>query len=109
MMAARWLMPAVVAIPLLFQRGYAQTQERFDHWQHRELFPKCTSCHVSVENPAEALWPPPSACAECHDASIEDSVSWRHPSAPPRTNLRFTHRAHAEVVRHTTSADSLLD
>ena len=109
MIWARWLMLAAVALPLLFQRGYAQTQERFDHWQHRELFPKCTSCHVSIDNPAEPLWPPPTACAECHDGGIEETVSWQPPSALPRTNLRFTHRAHAEAVRLQTGADSLLD
>ena len=109
MIWARWLMLAAVALPLLFQRGYAQTQERFDHWQHRELFPKCTSCHVSIDNPAEPLWPPPTACAECHDGGIEETVSWQPPTALPRTNLRFTHRAHAEAVRLQTGADSLLD
>lgn len=109
MMRARWLLPALVAIPLLFQPGRAQTQERFDHWQHRDLFPKCTSCHAGAQDQAEPLWPQTAACADCHDGVIEETVSWRQPSAPPRTNLRFTHRDHAEAVRRKTGPDSLLD
>lgn len=109
MMPACRLLPVLLAIPFLFEQGYAQGQDRFDHWQHRDLFPSCTSCHAGVQDGAQTLWPPPGACADCHDGAIKETVSWRPPSATPPTNLRFTHRDHAEAVRRTTRADSLLD
>ena len=105
----RWLLPALLAIPLLFQRGSAQARDRFDHWQHRDLFPQCTSCHAGVQDQAKPPWPEPAACADCHDGVIEETVSWRPPSAPSPTNLRFTHRDHAAAVRSATRADSILD
>jgi hypothetical protein len=107
--AGRRLLPALLAIPFLFQQGHAQTPNRFDHWQHRGLFPKCTSCHAGVLDQSQTLWPQPAACADCHDGVITETISWRPPSDPQATNLRFTHRAHAEAVRRTTRADSLLD
>jgi len=109
MIAALRLLPVLLAIPFLFQQGHAQTRDRFDHWQHRDLFPKCTSCHAGVQDQAQTIWPQPAACADCHDGVITETVRWRPPSDPPATNLRFTHRAHAEAVGRTTRADSLLD
>jgi hypothetical protein len=109
MILAPRLLLALLAIPCLLEQGYAQTRDRFDHGEHRDLFPKCTSCHSGVGDPAESLWPQPAACADCHDGVIEETVSWRPPSSPPATNLRFTHRAHAEALRRATRADSLLD
>ena len=71
--------------------------------------PKCTSCHVNVGDPADPLWPLAASCAECHDGGIEETVSWRPPTGPPATNLRFTHADHAKAVRGASGADSLLD
>ena len=102
---------AVVLMLGVQQPGWSQSisaeasREGFDHWQHRRLFPNCTSCHAGVLDRKRALWPPPSACADCHDGSIEDKVDWRPPPGPPATNLRFTHGGHAKAVRET-SADS---
>jgi hypothetical protein len=109
MTGARFFLLTLLGIPFLAQRGHAQTQEGFDHWQHRELFPRCTSCHVAIPEQGKGVWPQPAACAQCHDGVIEKTVSWRPPSSPSPTNLRFTHREHAEAVQRTTRADSTLD
>ncbi|HEX7336917.1 MAG TPA: hypothetical protein VF252_06890 [Gemmatimonadales bacterium] len=104
MTISRWVLAALLTIP-----GYAQAQDRFDHWEHRGLFPRCASCHAGIQDQAEPVWLAPGACADCHDGSIAETVRWQPPAALPATNLRFTHRDHAEAVRRTTGADSLLD
>jgi hypothetical protein len=109
MITVRRLLPALLAMLVLFQRAYAQSPDRFDHWQHRDLFPKCTSCHAGVQDQAKTLWPLPATCADCHDGVIQKTVNWRPPSAPPATNLRFAHSEHIEAVRRRTRPDSLLD
>jgi len=49
-------------------------QDRFDHWQHRELFPSCVGCHAGAGEASASLWPQPANCADCHDGTIEDRV-----------------------------------
>ena len=83
--------------------GLSQDNKPFDHWQHRNLFPSCVSCHAGVQESDRPLWPAPSSCADCHDGTIEERVEWQPPSGPPRTNLRFTHRSHAESVSKATA------
>ena len=83
------------------------TRDRFDHWQHRELFPSCVGCHAGAAEPNASLWPAQTNCADCHDGTIEERVDWAPPAAPRASNLKFTHQSHAEeVLRH--SADSAL-
>ena len=108
MTAVRSLLPLVMAIVFLCERGAAQSPDRFDHWQHRNLFPRCSSCHAGVTAAGRALWPTAADCADCHDGSVEADVDWQPPSAPPRTNLRFTHGMHADAVRRATTGDSAL-
>ena len=108
MMVHRWLLPAGIAISLLCAPRAAQSQDRFDHWQHRQLFPRCTSCHAGLTEAGRSLWPAIARCADCHDGSIEEQVEWRPPPGPPRSNLRFTHDQHAKAVRRATSVDSML-
>jgi Doubled CXXCH motif (Paired_CXXCH_1) len=104
----RGLLMVLLIVPFMFQRGLAQSQERFDHWQHRTLFPRCSSCHAGVTNEAAAVWPSAADCAQCHDGTIEAKVDWSPPKGPPRTNLRFTHGMHAEAVQGTSRPDSAL-
>jgi hypothetical protein len=112
-MSYRWVVLATGILgggaPIALAQSIQQHtgRERFDHWQHRKLFPNCSSCHSGITVPGRDLWPAPSACADCHDGRVEERVEWGHPVGPPRTNLQFTHGGHAEAVRHV-SADSLL-
>jgi hypothetical protein len=100
----RAILAAVAALVVIAAAGPLRarlTADRFDHQTHRRLFPSCESCHAGIANAATAadpgVWPTSRACATCHDGTIEDSVDWQPPPAP-RTNLRFTHPAHARVV-----------
>ena len=102
----RWLVPAVAVGLVGYQPAYGQAPERFDHWQHRKLFPNCLSCHAGAEHPEASLWPAPAGCAACHDGSIQDAVDWRPPVTPPRTNLRFTHQAHIGALRRARGDSS---
>ena len=108
MIRTRFLAAFVLAQALLFHQGFAQTRDRFDHWEHRELFPSCASCHVGVTLAGAAVWPEAADCAQCHDGTVEERVDWAPPPGPTRTNLRFTHRMHADAVLRTTRSDSVL-
>src|SRR5262245_53594206 len=77
-------------------------QQRFDHWQHRALFPSCVGCHAGAEEPQASLWPAVGNCADCHDGAIQKKVDWSPPPGPRASNLKFTHSSHAaEVIRAT--------
>jgi hypothetical protein len=82
-------------------------QDRFDHWQHREVFPSCTGCHAGATDPAQSLWPAPANCQECHDGTVERTVEWSAPDGPRPSNLRFTHLKHAQLIAKS-AADSVL-
>ena len=82
-------------------------QQRFDHWQHRALFPTCVGCHAGAAEPGAALWPAPASCAECHDNAVQKAVEWTPRAGPRASNLKFTHSAHADAVRRL-SPDSTL-
>ena len=86
----------------------AVLQDRFDHWEHRALFPTCTGCHAGVAQEGLSLWPAADDCAACHDGAVEDSVRWSAPVAPRASNLRFTHRAHSDAMAAATQPDSAL-
>jgi hypothetical protein len=99
---AAWTAAAgIMALAAAGQLGARLVRDRFDHAEHRTLFPSCTSCHTGIaaaDSPDEAgVWPPASVCASCHDGTVEDRVEWEPPPAP-RTNLRFTHPMHAREV-----------
>jgi hypothetical protein len=83
-------------------------QDRFDHWQHRDLFPSCLGCHAGAADPSRSLWPQPADCKACHDGSVEKTVEWTPPTGPRASNLRFTHQRHAEEIAHARGADSTL-
>lgn len=83
-------------------------QDRFDHWQHRAVFPTCVGCHAGAADSRKDLWPDPADCQECHDGTIERTVEWRAPDQPRSSNLRFTHLKHAEVVVKAAAADSVV-
>ncbi|HEX6434837.1 MAG TPA: hypothetical protein VFZ87_11370 [Gemmatimonadales bacterium] len=105
----RWLALPVVLLSGGVREGLSQTAtDRFDHWEHRRLFPSCVGCHEGVIGAGRALWPDPESCAACHEGTIEEKVNWRAPLGPPRTNLRFTHGRHAQAVREDGGRDSAL-
>ena len=83
-------------------------QDRFDHMEHRTLFPSCLSCHEGAQTADAPLWPTAEGCASCHDGTVEERVDWQPPKGPPRTNLRFTHGEHAQEVLEA-HRDSTLD
>jgi hypothetical protein len=106
---SQWL---VLVLIFLFgggQRGYSQvSQQQFDHFQHRKLFPSCGTCHAGAEAAGREIWPASADCANCHDGKVEEKVDWREPRGLPRTNLRFAHPAHAKAVRRATDPDSVV-
>ena len=83
-------------------------QDRFDHWEHRALFPSCLGCHAGAEDSSRSLWPRPSDCAVCHDGTIEKTVEWSPPGGPRASNLRFTHLSHTREVTQAGGVDSTL-
>jgi len=83
-------------------------QDRFDHWEHRTLFPTCVGCHAGAADASRSLWPEPSNCADCHDGAIQKRVEWSPPAAPRASNLRFSHGSHAREVSRAHGADSTL-
>jgi hypothetical protein len=107
-MSARWVIMALALIGSASRPTFAQQSGRFDHWQHRKLFPQCSSCHPGAAEPGKELWPTAVSCATCHDGRVEKTVDWQPPAGLPRTNLRFTHDQHAKAVRHAVGLDSVL-
>ena len=107
-MTCRRLLPAGLLLVLALGRLEAQTsRNRFDHDQHRKLFPSCQSCHAGAAVNGQALWPNATGCATCHDGTIQKPVNWQSPSPRP-TLLRFTHGEHARTVSARSTADSSL-
>ena len=110
MRGGRTLLPFAMALALLGAGGTLAsrpTGDRFDHWQHRRLFPTCQGCHLGADEPSRSLWPTQAECATCHDGEIERKVTWTAPEGPPASNLRFTHRAHAEGASKRLPVDSV--
>jgi Doubled CXXCH motif (Paired_CXXCH_1) len=105
----RGLALLVVAVAAAGMAGRAVAralQDRFDHWEHRALFPTCSGCHAGAEDASRSLWPQPADCDVCHDGAIEETVEWRPPASPRASNLRFTHESHAREVAQAHGADS---
>jgi len=84
-----------------------ESRDRFDHEKHRKVFPECVGCHAGVIDPARPVFPPPDACAECHDGVVKPEVKWSAPAAHP-SSLRFTHAAHLRKSEAKLPADSTL-
>jgi hypothetical protein len=82
--------------------------DHFDHWQHRRVFPTCQGCHAGAQDSTRSIWPAPSDCANCHDGTIEQKVTWSPPTRPRPTNLRFTHLVHAAKAAERLPRDSLV-
>ena len=92
---------AVLGVAFVAPLAARLARDRFDHFEHRALFPSCESCHTGINaaaSPDDAgIWPAAAACDACHDGTIEARVEWSPPPAP-RTNLRFTHPMHRREV-----------
>lgn len=95
---------ALFAAPRLKQGS----QPRFPHERHAKVFPLCTTCHVGVVEPGQAMFPEVSACATCHDGVIEKRVAWQPRTGPRPGNRRFTHEAHRRAAAAKNPADSAL-
>jgi hypothetical protein len=107
--ASHSLLVVLAALGLLGAGGTVaavRSIDRFDHWQHRKLFPTCDGCHAGARDASRPLWPSAPDCAACHDGTIERKVTWA-PPAPRVSNLRFTHRAHTEAAAMRLPADSV--
>ena len=101
LLALSWQWPAVPA------RRCARTQDRFDHWQHRALFPSAPAA-TPARRTSGALAP----AGRLHGLPRRGHRRDRGvapPSAPRATNLRFTHPIHARDGARHAWRDSLLD
>ena len=108
-MRRRAWMAVLVLLGLVGGTALARmARDRFDHFQHRALFPTCAGCHAGMAEGAEPTWPAVADCTACHDGTVEETVEWSPPSTPRASNLRFTHGVHAREVRETHGADSTL-
>ena len=91
----------------LVAAGGALAVNGFDHTDHAGLFPRCASCHAGMEDTTRSVWPTAADCAECHDGTVEDTVSWTTREPAPASNLAFTHADHRQAVIEE-SADSIV-
>jgi hypothetical protein len=88
--------------------GVAGLQEQpFPHAPHQGLFPVCTGCHEGVPlGDADAYYPRPATCQQCHDGVRETVVAWAGPSGRI-DNLTYDHAGHdAEVAAAGEAAQS---
>lgn len=81
-------------------------QDGFPHAEHTGLFPTCLGCHAGAAtgDPARMVSAGPEDCAECHDGTRLDRVSWTAPE-PEATNLDFSHPEHVREVREAGGSD----
>lgn len=75
----------------------ARQQPAFDHAQHAKLFVDCNTCHAGIERAGRPVFPSASACATCHDGTVQRRVAWQPRVGPRISNLHFDH------VRHVAS------
>ena len=81
--------------------------DRFDHWQHRRVFPMCQGCHAGAQDSTRSIWPGASDCANCHDGTIQRKIDWSPPTGPRPTNLRFNHLVHTRKAAERLPRDSV--
>lgn len=92
-MKAAWF----AAVMLMLRTASAQTPQ-FDHAKHAKVFPTCVGCHAGAAQAGAALYPDSAVCASCHDGTVRRRVAYLPPGDSLRTNLRFSHAAHAAKV-----------
>jgi hypothetical protein len=85
-----------------------QEPERFPHQRHATMFPLCTTCHLGVVQTGAPLFPEPAACTSCHDGTVAPVIDWQLPTAPRRSNLRFTHERHERAVQAHQPGDTAM-
>ncbi len=106
------LFAMVRPVPAAAQGGSAPPG--FDHQKHARVFPTCVTCHEGVATPGQSIWPDPTACASCHDGTIQQRVTWRARVEARRTNLRFSHATHPDSANinctscHTNPGESAM-
>lgn len=113
-MTLRQLVPACVGALALGVLTPVAGQEpeapaRFDHFLHRRVFPTCVSCHAGAgEDPELPLWPDPETCAECHNGTDVDRVTWQPPAEPRPSNVKFVHDLVPLMTRETPEGEQEL-
>lgn len=111
MRALRAALLAMGAATLIGAGGHLADRlayDRFDHWQHRRVFPTCQGCHAGAQDSTRSFWPAASDCANCHDGTIEKKVDWSPPTGPRPSNLRFNHLVHTRKAGERLSRDSVV-
>jgi hypothetical protein len=103
---ARWFLIATALLAVGGSAVARMGEPRFDHWQHRKLFPSCQGCHAGATRDSGSIWPSAEQCATCHDGTIEKRVDWRPPETRTPSNLKFTHAEHGGRVRRNELSDS---
>lgn len=94
----RWVVGALLLIPVAVAPGAAQQQSGFPHERHANLFPLCEACHSGVLTGNQAdVYPAPASCNGCHDGNRAPVISWARPG-PRESNLVFTHTEHANAI-----------
>ncbi|HEU5169263.1 MAG TPA: cytochrome c3 family protein [Gemmatimonadales bacterium] len=84
------------------------TNDRFDHWQHRRVFPTCQGCHTGATDSTQSIWPAASDCETCHDGIVEKKIVWSPPARSRPSNLRFSHLAHTAKAAERLPRDSVV-
>ncbi len=111
MRALRALLVAVGALAVIGAGGRlaaSLANDRFDHWQHRRVFPTCQGCHAGAQDSTRSIWPTASDCANCHDGTIEEKVDWTPPTGSRPSNLSFRHPVHAVKAAERLPRDSVV-
>jgi len=76
-----------------------QERDTFPHARHEGLFPSCLGCHQGVASGVtDSIYPQTNACAGCHDGNVVRRVNWTHLTAPPPSNMSFSHPAHFSIT-----------
>ena len=111
MRVLRGILVAVGALAVIGAGGRLAARlanDRFDHWQHRRVFPTCQGCHAGAQDSTRSIWPAASDCANCHDGTIEKKIDWSPPGGSRPSNLRFGHLVHAGKAAERLPGDSVV-
>jgi hypothetical protein len=110
-MRAQTILAVVVAVAAAGTGGRLAARladDRFDHWQHRRVFPTCQGCHAGAQDSTRSIWPSATDCESCHDGIVEEKVTWSPPARSRPSNLRFSHLKHAEEAAERLPRDSVV-
>ncbi len=105
LLAGGVFLAALVASPRPAVAQVSGATSQFPHHLHEGLFPQCTLCHSGiVSGDTAAMFPPSTACQNCHDGKVEKQIAWTGPT-PRLSNLAFSHVRHQQSI--TAAGDSI--